>query len=76
MLAMVFGGILVGGAIGFGLNVFLTMGDLGAIAAEVAAEAGEEAAGSLPLNSVLVDMATWALISAGAACAGAWSRLR
>ena len=52
------------------------MGDLSAIAAEVAAEAGEETAGSLPMGSLLVDMATWALISAGAACAGAWSRLR
>jgi hypothetical protein len=76
MLAMVFGGILVGGAIGFGLNVFLMMGDLNAIAAEVAAEVGEESAGPLSLGPVLVDMVTWALISAGAACAGAWSRLR
>ncbi len=76
MLAMVFGGIIVGGAIGFGLNVFLMMGDLNAIAAEVAAEVGEESAGPLSLGPVLVDMVTWALISAGAACAGAWSRLR
>ncbi len=76
MLAVVFGGIAAGALIGFGLDVLLTLGDLNAIAAEVAAEAGEDAAGQSPIASLVGQMATWALVSAGATCAGAWSRLR
>ena len=76
MLAVVFGGIATGALIGFGLDVLLTLGDLNAIAAEVAAEAGEDAAGQSPIASLVGQMATWALVSAGATCAGAWSRLR
>ena len=74
MLAVVFGGIAAGALIGFGLDVLLTLGDLNAIAAEVAAEAGEDAAGQSPIASLVGQMATWALVSAGATCAGAWSR--
>jgi len=76
MLALVFGGIIAGALVGFGLDVLLSFGDLTAIAAEVASEAGEEAAGQSPVAAVLGQMATWAVISAGATCAGAWSRLR
>jgi hypothetical protein len=49
MLAVVFGGIAAGALIGFGLDVLLTLGDLTAIAAEVAADAGEDAAGQSPI---------------------------
>jgi hypothetical protein len=76
ILALVFSGIVIGGVVGFGIDVAMTLGDLNAIAAEVAAEVGEEAVGQIPIGSVLVDMATWAAVSAGAACVGAWSRLR
>ena len=75
MLALVFGGIVAGALVGFGLDVLLTFGDLTAITEAAAAGASEDAVQS-PLAGVLGQMATWALISAGATCAGAWSRLR
>jgi len=31
---------------------------------------------AFPLQSLVVDAATWALLAAGAACVGAWSKLR
>jgi ABC-type enterobactin transport system permease subunit len=75
MLAIVLGGILAGAVIGAGLGFLLEYGDLAAAASAAADEAGVDA-GDLGLRSFLVDAATWAAISAGAACFGAWSRLR
>jgi hypothetical protein len=63
MLAIVFGGIVVGSLLGLGyewLSVF------GSLPAEAAAVAGP----------FLQQQLLWALIGAGAACAGAYSRLR
>jgi hypothetical membrane protein len=36
----------------------------------------KQCGGPFPLEPLLVDAATWALITAGAAAVGAWSRLR
>ena len=41
----------------------------------IAAEAGVDA-GPYPMGSMLMDSGIWALVSAGAACAGAWTRFR
>lgn len=67
MLAIVFGGIVLGSLIGAAGAFWLEYGTLLAAAGDVA---------DALFQPVLVDMATWALISAGAACFGAWSRLR
>lgn len=67
MLAIVFGGIALGTLVGAAGAFWL---DYGAILSVVQDEA------QVPLQSFIVDAATWALISAGAACVGAWSRLR
>jgi hypothetical protein len=78
MLAIVLGGILVGGLIGFGVGLALTFGDLSeaVAAAQAAAEEAGVDLGDTGLGPMLVDAATWAALSAGAACVGAWSRLR
>jgi hypothetical protein len=66
MWAIVFGGIVVGTAVAFAV-------DYAFLYAEFATYAEEE---GWSLTSMLLDSAVWALIAAGAACVGAYSRLR
>jgi MFS family permease len=71
MLAIVIGGILVGTLLGAVASFWLDYGFL------VTGAAGDPGANEdLPLQSFLIDAATWALVSAGAACVGAWQKLR
>lgn len=71
MLTIVLGGILVG-VIAGAVGAFLV--DYGPIYAAVSSD--PDAAAAIPFQSFLLDTATWALIAAGAACVGAWQRLR
>jgi hypothetical protein len=76
MLGVVFGGIVVGTLIAFGLDYGLFMGDMAAIG-DAARSAGADASGYIgSFASYVVDAGVWAIVAAGAACAGAWSRLR
>jgi MFS family permease len=71
MLAIVIGGILVGTLLGAVASFWLDYGFL------VTGAAGDPGANEdLPLQSFLIDAAIWALVSAGAACVGAWQKLR
>jgi hypothetical protein len=72
MLGIVFGGIALGALIGFGIDYTMLLSDLQV----AAAAAGQGAAADFPTGSMLLDTGLWALISVGAACAGAWTRLR
>ena len=71
MLAVMFGGIVAGAMIAFGIDYGLLLAEIEAIAAEAGVDAGP-----YPMGSMLVDSGIWALVSAGAACAGAWTRFR
>ncbi len=64
MLGIVFGGIVVGTLVG-ALGAFWSQYGM------FLALEGEEA---LPVQSLVADTATWAILSAGAACVGAWSK--
>jgi hypothetical protein len=72
MIAIVFGGValgtLAGAAAGFWMDwgLFLSSGGAGADAEDDA----------LILQRAAIDAVTWALVSAGAACFGAWQRIR
>ena len=68
MLAIVLGGIAAGTLIGAVGGFWVEYGMLFAIPAT------EE--DSFPMQPLIVDAATWALVSAGAACVGAWQRIR
>jgi MFS family permease len=68
MLAIVFGGIVAGTLIGAIGGFWIDYGMF------FNAAAGEEDA--FPLQSLIANAATWALVSAGAACVGAWQRVR
>jgi hypothetical protein len=70
ILALVLGGIVVGSLVGFGLDFWYTWSAYGGLALPA-----EEAAAYLPTQFFL-DQFIWAAIAAGAACAGAYSRLR
>jgi hypothetical protein len=86
MLGVVFGGIVVGTLVAFGLDYALMMADMQAMIDATAAAAREaggdvdayvaEFMASYGLVSYVADAGVWALLSAGAACFGAWSRLR
>jgi hypothetical protein len=82
IIGLVLSGIVIGAVVGFGIDAYMTIGNLNAIIAEAASEAGVDpaevgsATDAFPVSSILIDMATWATVSAGAACVGAWSRLR
>jgi hypothetical protein len=67
MLGIALGGILVGTLVGAVGAFWVQYGMF------VAAAAGQDA---VAMQSFLVDSATWALVSAGAACVGAWQKLR
>jgi hypothetical protein len=67
MFAIVFGGLALGTLIGAGVAFWI---DYSAILRYADADV------PFPLDSMLLDAATWALITAGAAAVGAWSRLR
>lgn len=66
MIGIMFGGIVLG----------TLLGALGGFWISYATLLGAASPGDLLLQPMLVDAATWALIAAGAACLGAWSRLR
>lgn len=69
MQAVVLGGIMAGALIAFGF-------DYGALFAQVStAGDGSGGAGAI-VGPALTDALLWSLIGAGAACAGAWSRIR
>jgi hypothetical protein len=72
MLAVVVGGILVGALAGAALAFWVDYGTYLAVV-QGDPEAEDAAAG---LGPFLLDTATWAIISAGAASVGAWQRLR
>ncbi|HEV7809642.1 MAG TPA: hypothetical protein VGO64_03500 [Candidatus Limnocylindrales bacterium] len=71
MLGIVLGGILAGTLLGAIASFWI---DYGFVVAGVASDPG--ATEDLPLESFIVDAAAWALVSAGAACVGAWQKLR
>jgi hypothetical protein len=66
MVAIVFGGIVAGSLAAFGLEFGDVLSFFGS--------AGP--AGDGMLGQALMDAALWAVVGAGAACAGAWTRLR
>jgi hypothetical protein len=68
MLAIVLGGILVGSLLG-GAAAFLV--DYGVLIGD----AGDPEV-AYPLQPIILDAVTWAVLAAGAACVGAWQRLR
>lgn len=70
MVAIVLGGIIAGTAVGFGIDYMILVGEW----ARYAAEFPEEEA--LFTSGYLANVAVWAVIAAGAACVGAYSRLR
>jgi hypothetical protein len=65
MMAIVFGGILVGTLVGFGVGYAFML-------AEWAELAGDERA---LIGSFVAEAALWAAIAAGAACVGAYRRM-
>jgi len=67
MLGVVLGGIFLGALIGGAASFLVDYGFL------LSAGAGDE---EFPLQPLVLDALTWALIAAGAACVGAWQRLR
>jgi len=71
LLAIVFGGLTVGILAG-SVGGFLV--DYGTFLDTAARAAAEE--DGFSLQPLILDAATWAVISVVAACAGAWSRLR
>ena len=68
MLAIVFGGIVAGTVIGAAGGFWVEYGMV--LQATGAGEA------PFPLQPFIADAATWALVAAGAACVGAWSKIR
>jgi hypothetical protein len=68
MLAIVLGGILIGALLG-GAAAFLV--DYGVLLGSVGADPT-----AFPIQPILLDAATWAIVAAGAACVGAWQKLR
>jgi hypothetical protein len=68
ILVIVLGGIIAGSLVAFGIDSWLLMADF-------ATQLPDDVSSSLPLSFYL-DGLIWAVISAGAACAGAYSRLR
>lgn len=72
MLTVVVGGILVGTLAGAALAFWVDYGMLLSVAnGDPEAEAAVKAMGPFVLET-----ATWAIVSAGAACVGAWQKLR
>lgn len=67
MFAIVFGGLALGTLVGAGIAFWV---DYSAMLGYVGADE------AFPIQQMIVDAATWALITAGAAAVGAWSRLR
>ena len=76
MLAIVLGGLAAGVLAGAALGFWMEYASL--LDALAATGAPDEAADEFrqSLQPIIVDAATWALISVAAACAGAWSRVR
>jgi hypothetical protein len=72
ILVLVLGGIVAGTAVSFGLDFLLYSSQFANIDVppEMEAEIGS------PMAAFLVDQFVWAAISAGAACVGAFTRLR
>jgi hypothetical protein len=68
MLAIVCGGILAGSLLG-GMLAFLV--DYGTLIGYVGDDADV-----IPIQSIVLDAATWALVAAAAASVGAWQKLR
>jgi hypothetical protein len=66
MAAIVFGGIVAGTLLGAAGGFWVEYG----VVFEVGAE------GAAGFQSIVADAATWSVIAAGAACVGAWSRIR
>ena len=66
MLGIVFGGIVAGSLVAFGIEYGTLLSLIGA--ASGAVEGG--------LGQALMNAALWAVVGAGAACVGAWPRLR
>jgi hypothetical protein len=69
MFGILFGGIGLGALIGAGGSFWL---EYASMLRDIGADEGTDPS----LQPYLIDVATWALISAGAACVGAWSKLR
>ena len=67
MLGIVIGGIAVGTLLGAIGAFWLSYG------AFIGATGAEDGA---PLQTIVIDALTWGFLSAGAACVGAWSKLR
>lgn len=70
MAVVLYGGIVVGGLVAFGVDFGILIAEMQAIAAG----SGEETA--LPIIQVLMNQGLWDLIAVGAACVGAWYRVR
>ncbi|HXU87149.1 MAG TPA: hypothetical protein VN773_15220 [Verrucomicrobiae bacterium] len=67
MAGIVLGGIVIGTLVGAAAGFWVEYGTLLAVA-------GEE--DGLSMQSLVVDALTWSLVATGAACVGAWSKLR
>ena len=68
MAGIVLGGIVVGSLIGAVGGFWVQYG--------MVLQVVDGAEDAFPLQPFIVDAATWALVSAGAACVGAWSKIR
>ena len=71
MFGIVFGGIVAGTVLGAVAAFFVDYGTLYA-----GASSDPESPDYFPLQSIVVDALTWAVIAAAAACVGAWQKLR
>lgn len=67
MLAIVFGGILAGAIVGIGVSTFMLFNQLAGLPDE---------GFTVSLVNVLFGQLPWLFVSVGAACAGAYTRLR
>lgn len=68
MIGIVCGGILVGSLVGAAAAFYV---DYGVLIGSVG-----DASDAIPLGPIVLDAVTWAVVSAGAACVGAWQKLR
>lgn len=78
MVGILVGGIVLGTLVAFGIDYGLFLADMQSML-DAARAAGEDPAAyglDIGFTSYLLDAGVWALISAGAAIAGAWGRLR
>ncbi len=70
MAVVLFGGIVVGGLIAFGVDFGILIAEMEAIVAGTGEDPG------VPILSLLMNQGLWDLLAVGTACVGAWYRIR